>query len=88
MTTDIPSTIDPVRIQESIELLKMHYAEQEIASLIAALEAVGQNPDDKANLDQLSEVFNSPTVAQGAILTFAPYIGILLSDDFCGSHFD
>ncbi len=75
------SHIDPVRIQESIGFLKAYLNEQDLAPLITALEALSENVEDESRLAQLSDVFNQLSVPQGAILTYAPYIGVLLSDD-------
>ena len=73
--------IDVARINQSIQLLKQHFNEGDITSLTSVLEAMMKNPQDDALMEQLSEVFNGLDIMQGAVLTYAPYIAIILSDD-------
>jgi len=76
-----PKGINVARTNESIQLLKQHFNEGDIASLVSVLEAITKNPQDDALMEQLSEVFNGLDIMQGAVLTYAPYIALILSDD-------
>ena len=44
---------------------------------------IGQTPraDLMAPLDRLAQAFDDLGPRQGAVLTYAPYVGLLLSDD-------
>ncbi len=81
---DFPQNIDVVRVEESIELLKKFVNDPDIEPLIAALEALKNDPDDASFLDALNKAFAKLGVVQGAVLTYAPYVGIILSDDIFG----
>ena len=72
--------VDASRIAQSIHLLKQHLNEDDIASLISVLEAIVVSPQDLELVGQLYEVFNGLDIMQGAVLTYAPYIAIVLSD--------
>jgi len=78
---EMDSSIDAGRIDESIDLLKQHIEEPEIKPLLEVLEAMSENPYDQALLDRLSEEFGKLGFLQGAVLTYAPYISIILPDD-------
>jgi hypothetical protein len=78
---DMDGSIDAMRIDESIELLNQHLDAEAIAPLISVLQAIADNPYDASLLDQLSEVFADMGFLQGAILTYAPYVAIILPDD-------
>ena len=78
---DMGGSIDAGRIDESIDLLKQHVQEAEIKPMLEVLELMSENPYDYALLDRLSEEFGKLGFLQGAVLTYAPYISIILPDD-------
>ena len=74
----------PARIADidiSIQMLQQHLNEDEIEPLLAALQALKAEPENEANFSQLVTAFNELGPRQGAVLTYAPYVSILLSDD-------
>lgn len=79
--TNTTRTIDLVSIKQSIERIKQYVTGCNIEPLISVLEEFNHNADDKALLLKLRDVLNSMGVAQGAVLTYAPYILALSSDD-------
>lgn len=79
--SDPGKDVDPQSIEESIHMLKRYVDEEEIKPLISVLEALAENPHDKALVEQLSNVFGGLGIRQGAALTYAPCIAIILSDD-------
>ena len=74
----------PIRtddLEESIRMLRDYVGDDDIAPLMAALEALLQNP---TNIEARKNVFNAFDALgprQGAVLTYAPYVGILMSGD-------
>ena len=83
---DLPQNTDVVRIDESIELLKKYVDDPAIDPLISALEALKKDPDNKALLDAMTKAFAGLGIAQGSVLTYAPYVGLLLTDDIFGEN--
>jgi hypothetical protein len=73
--------VDLQRIETSIMMLKQYLAEDDIAPLIEVLELLAADPRNEALLGQLSDVFDGLGVLQGAVLTYAPYISIVLAGD-------
>lgn len=73
--------VNVANINDAIQMLQRHLDAGEIAPLLSALEALGSNPEDEASFDRLSEAFDAMGHRQGAVLTYAPYVSILLSDD-------
>ena len=73
--------VDLPRIEISIMMLKQYLAEDDIAPLIDVLEALAADPRNKALLGQLSDVFDGLGFLQGAVLTYAPYVSIVLAGD-------
>lgn len=73
--------VDAAGIDSSIRMLRQHVGGDDIAPLIAALEALKSEPDDASNFDRLVTAFDELGSRQGAVLTYAPYVTILLSDD-------
>ena len=78
MTT--PQRIDAAGIAFSIEQLQERFGKDDVAPLVAVLEAMKRNPQDSALIDQLSEAFDGLGIMQGAVLTYAPYLAVILSD--------
>lgn len=73
--------LDASSIDESISMLETHIDPAQIAPLVAVLRELAKAPQDTALVARLSEVFAGLGVLQGAVLTYAPAIGALLSDD-------
>ena len=76
--------VDLQRIEISIMMLKQYLAEDDIAPLIDVLESIAADPHNEALHSQLSDVFDGLGALQGAVLTYAPYISIVLA----GRQFD
>lgn len=73
--------IDAQQIETSIIMLKQYVGEDDIAPLIDILESIAVEPRNGALLDRLSDVFGGLGLLQGAVLTYAPYLSTVLSDD-------
>lgn len=73
--------VNAASIDSSIVMLRQHLDGDEIDPLIVALEALKSEPDKNANFARLVSAFDALGSRQGAVLTYAPYITILLSDD-------
>lgn len=74
----------PVRVADidiSIRMLRQHLGDDDIAPLLDALEALKAAPEDESNFALLVKAFDDLGPRQGAVLTYAPYVSILLSDD-------
>ncbi len=72
-------------LENAINMLQTYVNNDEILPLIAALESLKQAPHDHSKLVRVATVFNELESGQGAVLTYAPYVSIILSDDPFGS---
>ena len=79
--SDSSKAVDPQSIENSIQMLKQHLGEEEITPLLAVLEALVEDPHNETLVEQLSNVFDGLGILQGAVLTYAPCIAIVLSDN-------
>ena len=73
----------PVRVEaveESINMLSEYIGGAEIDPLLSALKALQSEPENIEHLSRLAREFDALGPSQGAVLTYAPYIGILMSD--------
>ena len=80
----IEKKVKPIRITDieiSIKMLEQHLDAEEIKPLLTALEALKAEPENESCFGQLVKAFDDLGPRQGAVLTYAPYISILLSDD-------
>lgn len=85
-TADIISgkTVNIEGLENAINMLQTYLDQteiQEIQALLNALTSLRQAPQDHARLVNVAKAFNALGSHQGAVLTYAPYIAILLSDD-------
>lgn len=72
---------DSERIDSTINMLQTHVSHVDLSGVIAALEAMKESKD-QASVARLREAFNQLVgIDQGAVLTYAPMIVGLLSDD-------
>jgi len=78
--------VDLVKIDRAIKMLGQYFDAADISPLIDALQGLKESPQDEANLVRVANVFNALGPMQGAVLTYAPYVSILLSDDPFGNH--
>ncbi len=72
-------------LDNAIRMLQTYVNNEEIQPLIAALESLKQAPQEHSRLVNVATVFNELGSSQGAVLTYAPYVSIILSDDPFGS---
>jgi len=79
--TDFKHNIDPEKIDTSIEQIKKYIRDDKVQPVIVALEALKQDPSNEALLNQLTDTLNNIGIMLGAVLTYAPYVGLLMSDD-------
>ena len=68
-------------LQESITMLRDYVGGDEIEPLLAALEALLKEPENIETRKQVFNEFEALGPGQGAVLTYAPYVGILMSGD-------
>ena len=73
--------VNVAEVRTAIRMLQTHLGSERCAILIEALEALHAAPEDYANLSKVAEVFGELGAEQGAVLTYAPYLAVLLSDD-------
>ena len=73
--------IDPVKIDDAIQMLNEYIKDSSIKPLIYLLEALRKDPDNKSLLAQVSDALKSLGVMKGAVLNYAPYVWIMLSED-------
>ena len=62
-------------------MLEQYVGSEELAPLFGVLRELSEKPDDDALLATLSEVLDNLGILQGAVLTYAPAIAGLLSDN-------
>jgi len=73
--------VDSERIDDAICLLRQYLDGAAIETLLTALEALKSAPESQSSYARLILAFDEIGPQQGAVLTYAPYIGVLLSDD-------
>jgi hypothetical protein len=69
------------KVDNAIQMLERYLVVEDIKPLLTALEALKAEPQNESYLAQMENAFNDLGIMQGAVLTYAPYIGILLSDN-------
>lgn len=67
------------RLATDITMLKTYLDEADIKPLLDAMEVLLAEPDNEAAFGELMTVFNELGITQGAVLTYAPYLKVLLS---------
>lgn len=74
-----PVTVDDFNI--AIHALEKYVDSNEIKSLLSALETLKAEPQNEAYQLQVVTAFNELGILQGAVLTYAPFLNIFISDD-------
>lgn len=67
-------------LAESIQMLKTYLNTGDILPFLTALETLKSDPKNESYQIAVINAFNALGPTQGAVLTYAPYVGILLSD--------
>lgn len=83
---NIRQEVNAKRLDEALEMLERHMDTSDIPELIAALKALQANPKNEACFVDVVNTFNALGFRQGAVLTYAPYISVLFSDDPFGTR--
>lgn len=86
-TAHVGKLLDPEMIEESIRMLKTYMNSEDIAPFLASLELLGNDPQNQALQIEVLNAFDQLGPTQGAVLTYAPYVGVLMSDGAAGSPF-
>jgi hypothetical protein len=73
--------VNVANIDNAIQMLDRYLDAEEIKPFLTALEVLKEDPENKSYFGQLVKAFDDLGPQQGAVLTYAPYISILLSDD-------
>jgi hypothetical protein len=73
--------IDRASIEESLAMLEQYLAAEDIGAVVAVLGEMLERPEDGTLLTRLSATVDDLGILQGAVLTYAPAIAGLLSDD-------
>lgn len=71
---------DITEIDSSIQLLNEYINDTSIKPVISVLEALKKDPDNESLIVKLADTLNTNGVMQGAVLTYAPYISVLISN--------
>ncbi|MCK4742756.1 MAG: hypothetical protein KAT25_02925 [Sulfuriflexus sp.] len=78
---NMTKNVDPAKLDISITLLRQYVNDPSIEPLIFALEALKKDPSNESLFGEFSDAFSALGIAQGSVLTYAPYISSLLSND-------
>ncbi len=84
-STKISKPVNVEYIEEAIAMLSQYMEAEKIGPLLSAMEALRADPQKESLLSKLIEEFDALGPHQGAVLTYAPYIGILMSDSLFGN---
>lgn len=79
-----PIDIDVARLDHAIRELQSYLLAEDAKPFLAALAALKAEPENESCFEEVVRTFNDLGFTQGAVLTYAPYIGILLSDHPAG----
>ncbi len=79
--TGFDHRLDVTSIEEALMLLEQHVGAEEIAPVLDVLRELLARPQDQALRARLADTVERLGVLQGAVLTYAPVIVGLLSDD-------
>jgi hypothetical protein len=72
--------LDPVRLEESIQMLKTYLDPKDTETFVLALEALKDDPTNERLLVEAVNAFHGLGSSQGAVLTYAPYVSVVVSD--------
>lgn len=68
-------------VEESIQMLETYLGDEDIQELISALKALKEDPTSETCLQEVTNAFMKLGSLQGAALTYATYLKILITED-------
>jgi hypothetical protein len=71
--------VNAERLGDDITMLKTYLDEDDIKLLLDTLETLIAEPQNEAAYQKMLDAFNDLSIPQGAVLTYAPYLKVLLS---------
>ena len=71
--------VNAERLADDVTMLKTYLDENDIKSLLESLEALKAEPHNEVAFQTMLDAFNDLGITQGAVLTYAPYLKVLLS---------
>lgn len=82
-TADIikTKTVNIEGLDNAINMLETYVDNEDVKPLLSALDELKKTPQDHSKLVAVAHAFNELGTSQGAVLTYAPYISVMLSDD-------
>lgn len=83
----VRNDLDVARLDEAIQMLGTYLDPDDIRPFLAAMEALRADPESAELQSQVVNAFNDLGSRQGAVLTYAPYVGVLLSDGPAGAPY-
>ncbi|HEY9200408.1 MAG TPA: hypothetical protein VIQ81_02330 [Gammaproteobacteria bacterium] len=72
--------VNAARVATDISMLKAYLNEDDIKPLLDALEVIQAEPDSETAFKQVLDAFDQLGIIQGAVLTYAPYLKVVLSE--------
>ena len=78
---DTTHNIDIEKIDVSIQMLEQYVQDPSIEPVKSILEELKQDSGNESLIKKLGDTVQNLGIIQGAVLTYAPYISILISND-------
>ena len=72
--------VNAERLDNDITMLKTYLDEDDIRPLLDSLKALKEEPQNEAAFQKMVDAYNDLGIIQGAVLTYAPYLKVLLSE--------
>ncbi|MEE9328281.1 MAG: hypothetical protein V3U71_13430 [Cocleimonas sp.] len=74
-------TIEPARIEESIQMINKYVEDDCVKPFVVVLEDLQKDPNNPEIFEQMKQSIDTLGITKGAVFTYAPYINLLLCDD-------
>ncbi|MFO7603056.1 MAG: hypothetical protein R6X06_04485 [Gammaproteobacteria bacterium] len=71
--------VNAARLADDIVMLKTYLDERDIRPLLDVLETLVEEPQNEAAYQKMLDTYNGLGILSGAVLTYAPYLKVLLS---------
>jgi hypothetical protein len=80
-TPDLTSVlpVNAERVADDITMLKTYLDEEDVKPLLDSLQTLKAEPENEAAFREVLDAYNVLGIKQGAVLTYAPYLKVLLT---------